>query len=372
MPWEQLGIEPTQDSRAIKRAYAQRLKQNRPDDNPEGFQRLHQAYKFALQLAEAGYVDDDVRLDAALSDEAPAQQQRSSTGNQPLPKQTEMPFTAAVDTSSKNENDDLKDALLHQCQQCLQSSAGLSRPEEWQFLINTPALLDDDFNHALGLDIFACITDKASASGVKPHGDVLRYLDSLFNWKGKRSRLYRQFGEEACEWLFALLDQVPSDRDVMRGVRGGDLRHSKEAQPQQEATSLAYAGYGIRTLAFLLDIFFVMFAIGLLLVGPINLYTGAQTLSDFWIMAGSPAGYLLLTLMMECTPLQGSPGKYLLGLKVVNRYGDRLAVWHNVLRVLAFMATGLLWKVIFIVNAFMKGRLLHDRISRSFVISPSS
>jgi|GEM_PF-5242583 len=52
--WELLGIPPTRDVRAIKRAYAARLKHCQPEDDPEGFRRLHQAYSGALQHAQAG------------------------------------------------------------------------------------------------------------------------------------------------------------------------------------------------------------------------------------------------------------------------------------------------------------------------------
>lgn len=52
--WELLGIPPTQDVRAIKRAYAARLKHCQPEDDPEGFRRLHEAYSLALHHAQAG------------------------------------------------------------------------------------------------------------------------------------------------------------------------------------------------------------------------------------------------------------------------------------------------------------------------------
>jgi hypothetical protein len=47
--FERLGLTPDADEQAIRRAYAQRLKQHRPDEDPAGFQRLHDAYQQALQ-----------------------------------------------------------------------------------------------------------------------------------------------------------------------------------------------------------------------------------------------------------------------------------------------------------------------------------
>ena len=47
-----LGLGPDADERAIKRAYAARLKTTRPDEDPEGFQRLNEAYQAALQGAK--------------------------------------------------------------------------------------------------------------------------------------------------------------------------------------------------------------------------------------------------------------------------------------------------------------------------------
>ncbi|MCD9085296.1 J domain-containing protein [Stenotrophomonas sp. SY1] len=51
MNWalEVLELEQGADERAIKRAYARLLRGNRPDDDPEAFQRLHEAYQTALQ-----------------------------------------------------------------------------------------------------------------------------------------------------------------------------------------------------------------------------------------------------------------------------------------------------------------------------------
>ena len=46
--WEILGIRPTEDKRAIRRAYAQACRTCHPEDQPEEFRQLHQAYEQAL------------------------------------------------------------------------------------------------------------------------------------------------------------------------------------------------------------------------------------------------------------------------------------------------------------------------------------
>lgn len=50
-PWSELGLSGPADPREIRRAYAQRLKTAHPEEDPEGFQRLHTAYQAASKLA---------------------------------------------------------------------------------------------------------------------------------------------------------------------------------------------------------------------------------------------------------------------------------------------------------------------------------
>jgi hypothetical protein len=49
----ELGLGPDADERAIKRAYAARLKTTRPDTDPEGFQVLNAAYQSALAWVQS-------------------------------------------------------------------------------------------------------------------------------------------------------------------------------------------------------------------------------------------------------------------------------------------------------------------------------
>lgn len=57
--FELLGLTPDADERAVKRAYAAKLKTTRPDEDPEGFQRLNEAYQAALAWARSGPHPDE-------------------------------------------------------------------------------------------------------------------------------------------------------------------------------------------------------------------------------------------------------------------------------------------------------------------------
>ena len=75
--WSLLGIQPTDDERAIRSAYARRLKTTRPDDDPAEYQKLREAYDAALLSASSEKsADAGKALDtpvAAQADEAQAE-----------------------------------------------------------------------------------------------------------------------------------------------------------------------------------------------------------------------------------------------------------------------------------------------------------
>ncbi|WP_334075380.1 MULTISPECIES: J domain-containing protein [Paenibacillus] len=66
--WTILDLPPTEDEKQIRRAYARMLKKHHPEDDPEGYQRLREAFDEAMKLvkqgfsaveASIGFVEDD-------------------------------------------------------------------------------------------------------------------------------------------------------------------------------------------------------------------------------------------------------------------------------------------------------------------------
>ena len=58
--WAILGIDKTTDESEIKKAYRQKLKVTRPDDDEQAFMELRKAYEDALEYAENNVYDEDL------------------------------------------------------------------------------------------------------------------------------------------------------------------------------------------------------------------------------------------------------------------------------------------------------------------------
>ena len=65
--WDILGIEPTEDKKAIRRAFAAQSKLHHPEEEPEYFAALNQAYKAALEYG-AGAEKIAFPADASTAD----------------------------------------------------------------------------------------------------------------------------------------------------------------------------------------------------------------------------------------------------------------------------------------------------------------
>ena len=73
--WSVLHLSDDAEVRDIKRSYARLLKTFRPDEDPEGFQRLREAYERALAIAQwrlenAEQEDDDTDVPVATASSA--------------------------------------------------------------------------------------------------------------------------------------------------------------------------------------------------------------------------------------------------------------------------------------------------------------
>lgn len=57
--WDILGIDPTTDKKKIKKAYAEKTKVYHPEDYPEEFKIVQEAYQWAMKYASKSVLDDE-------------------------------------------------------------------------------------------------------------------------------------------------------------------------------------------------------------------------------------------------------------------------------------------------------------------------
>ncbi len=385
--WHILGIAPNSDLKTVKRAYAAKLKVTKPDEDPEGFQRLHAAYKQATQLARRQSADAAppvIVLDNSTADEL-APIEKTDTTDPGLEQvrdedgfefELDEPSTPASEVKTLTESEiyqqeleqiaqsDLQQAQLFLHQQweeltsrvnsITQDIKALNSVDSWYFLDQRQALLDLEFKSEFSSYVFKALTNGLNEMK-KPNLDneVFTYLDSIFLWSDRSDLLEQEFGHEAVENLIQAVTAV-SETTI------------KWTSPKQHQGEMIAGNYFARIVATLLD--WILLGMIAVLISKIG-----------WSLSGKPdrsldfilgtLWFLIIAPAMEATPLQGTPGKILFGMKVVNRKGRRLNILHALWRSMMFFLNLVGFKLTVWINFFMKNnRLLHDRASWSMVI----
>ena len=138
-------------------------------------------------------------------------------------------------------------------------------------------------------------------------------------------------------------------------------------------SSVEYANFGIRLVAFLIDRVFlgVIFAVVSLACSPLFSSSG----DGIWVaMLVIFLGAILIPPLyfgiFESSVWQASPGKKLLGLKVVDMNGVRLSFWRAFARTLAGIVTGLIpFAIGYLMAAFtQRKQAVHDMIASCLVV----
>ncbi|MFA0810589.1 RDD family protein [Microbulbifer epialgicus] len=451
-PWEILEIDPCNDTRTIKRAYAKQLKQTRPDEKPEEFQQLHTAYKWALKLAEEMEEDaapreicdyengaeaemreatisehqlNELNKDSSLSleestsirgsanemvvqsveatDESPTEstkkkessRQELTTSTQPvseeaLENQCESEYgqeESTVEELYQEENDPERERkiaeyhkVLGQVGELLQNPREINVEKNWHFLTDTPYMLDEEYNWNLGLSIFegfARFNQQAIQSSSKGKDQVLippnilHYCNGLFDWSGNVSHLYSALDEELCEVIFSALQNDTLEMDPLQGLRGGRKVVRKKVVEPTETYDQYYFGHLLaRGIAVLLDLLLIYVAVGFISsIVIMKVYKMPESAATTISLGGCCLLYLVMAWIAESSKFQATPGKYLMGYKVTNKKFERIGYGHGLWRVLSFTLTLLLGKIAWLINCFLGGNLMHDRLSSSHVIN---
>ncbi|MBN2729603.1 MAG: RDD family protein [Bacteroidales bacterium] len=136
----------------------------------------------------------------------------------------------------------------------------------------------------------------------------------------------------------------------------------QQTTPTTTTTNMKYAGFGIRFVAYLLDAI-IYFTIAYFIWGSsvANTSGGSASVSLNNEQLLIPLAYFLIFWLV----FSSTPGKMLLGLKIVKADGSKIGIKEALLRILVYI-------VIFIGAWFILGnpkkQALHDMAAGTFVV----
>lgn len=373
MIWEELGIEPTNDLKKIKKAYAKKLKLNRPDQKPEEFQALYSAYQAALQHAQFHAEETSLDTEQQLAqniESAPILEGTFADSNtvELLDENYSSSNTQLSPSPQESDPEIIEfDEILARVRTLLDDESRKEDIANWHFLSETSLILDNEYNWQIGKEVFSLISERTSAFS-SFNESILKYLDSVFSWSEYEYYLRDELGDKKCnELLSALSDilQKETASDAIQGLRGA--KSVKEISPKNEAPLATYyfGHLWFRAIALLIDLsliaFPTVFIMDKLMIDKSASYEDMR-LYIILIL------FFIFTWIFDCSKYQATPGKMLFKFKVTNKDNQRLPYWHGFLRTLVFCVSSLGSYFVALINAYLGGNFIHDRLTKSHVL----
>jgi len=220
--WNRLGIAPTRELPAIKRAYALRLRTTRPDDDAQAYQALREAYERAQYWAR--HVVDDDEVPAPAPEEvvvAPTEEPvmpRNDVQPEPRLDAHDAPPAPALDPEPldlvQTPHDETPEALTRRAFDCWREHGDIALLDEWPRIEAALSRLPLS-QRAEASARFADVVISAPNLPV----EFLRGLQDHFGWLGD-FRTDRMIGPARAEALRQALAEV-----LVQPVTDPHIRH---------------------------------------------------------------------------------------------------------------------------------------------------
>ncbi len=217
-PWyfAHLDLDPTEDTGAIRRAYAVALKRIDQDSEREAFERLREAYQRALDWARSPPVEDDADFDEAeIADEEPERWVEPAAADA-VP--VEVAHAARIDRDEGPVDDDDIDLAAEAEERAAAIADWVARlmDEDAPDLL-AQALADPRLGH---LDArYEFERQLLEALHADPDGRLALFeaAAAAFDWRGDQLRLLG--GGPETVWLDRVIDQIDHWESQSRIVR---------------------------------------------------------------------------------------------------------------------------------------------------------
>ncbi|WP_044641202.1 J domain-containing protein [Risungbinella massiliensis] len=181
--WKILGIEPTENLSVIKRAYAKKLKVHHPEDDPEGYQKLREAYDSAIKQAKMMLVQP-----ASLEYEEPDEVELEEA----LPNRINL--TSDIDFDSQPKHP--LDVFMQEVEELYADFFSRINSDKWKKLLDSDIVWNVEQNEALQDRLIYFLEDHHYLP--QP---IWELFDSMFHWSDQENELDHRYDEEFIEYV---------------------------------------------------------------------------------------------------------------------------------------------------------------------------
>ncbi len=197
--WNVLDIEPTSDSRVIKKAYAGKLKLHHPEDDPENFQQIRQAYESALLYAKYFAQIPD----APNGQQTTTVQNANENGKQSL---NEVESELMLDSSRVDDSfDTVRDQFVTEAKVIYNNLWMRNDLKRWQAFLENELYWNLSYRPRLSYLMLKVLMADDEFPLHKLPTKVWRLLNEHFFWLDERQKLYKSFPKD---YIDHVLDNV--------------------------------------------------------------------------------------------------------------------------------------------------------------------
>lgn len=197
--WEILGIDSTDNVSVIKKAYAKKLKMYHPEDDPEGYQRLREAYDSAVKYLKnnkkkqtAEHIDNSKNEKIMISKLNSIEDTLEDDVHVPPPINI---LDGLVEKSFSFE--ETVEEFINEVQILYNNFFSRINIENWVALLNSQVMW------YMGNKEF--LSNKMIEFLMENHylpQNIWKLLESNFNWSEQKEYLYKKYPEEFIDYLF--------------------------------------------------------------------------------------------------------------------------------------------------------------------------
>jgi len=172
--WEVLGIAPTEDQREIEAAFEQQLKFVDPEQDPESWHQLREAYEDALQQARLG---------------APSARELMSDDPDMAPEiaDTSMPEPASPEAELRAGQ------VMTELESIFTNPAWRNDMQRWRAQLESERAHKPGVTEVLRFSVFDFLMRQSSPGQPAVSEDILGYLDQRLGWSEHKGQLLQRF-----------------------------------------------------------------------------------------------------------------------------------------------------------------------------------